>query len=325
MSILEKMRRTSMRWRIYVLAGVVVYFIAVNQVLHVRPDHIFLALLILSLALGKSKTRRFLADWMPFVVFWILYDMMRGVADSWRGEIHIRDIYDMELKLFGAFFGDRILPFIFQDFQIAYNGRWFKEVFDLLAANFYTFHFATPLIAGWIIWHTTNDRKMYYRFVYTLTVLNIMALATFFLFPAAPPWYVWEHGFVQPVGRAVGAAGSLIYVDQILKVNFFTTLWDNFNPNHYAAIPSLHGAYPIVVIMFIYIKFKKHLKWLLIYPVATWISAAYLNHHYIIDLVIGGFYIIIAYLFTHKVLMPYVFNKTIFRSGETATFPEKNK
>jgi len=301
----------------------VIYFIAINQVIHVRPDHVFLALIVLMLAFGKSSARRFLIDWLPFVIFWMMYDMMRGVADNWRGIIHIEDIYDIELSLFGWLFDGKIPAFFCQDFQLAHAGTWFKGIFDLIAANLYTIHFGAPLIAGWVLWHTTNDRAMFYRFVYTLTILNIMALITFFLFPAAPPWYVMKYGFVQPSGQLTGAAGSLVAVDQMLKMNFFTTLWDNFNPNYFAAVPSLHGSYPIVVVLFLSKKFRKYLGWLLIYPIATWAAAVYLNQHYIIDLLIGGVYIIVAYIITDKLLFPYIFNKTVFRSGETATFPDR--
>ena len=32
------------KWKIYVLLGVVAYFIAINQIIKIRPDHIFLSL-----------------------------------------------------------------------------------------------------------------------------------------------------------------------------------------------------------------------------------------------------------------------------------------
>ena len=319
------MNITSSKWRIIILVGIVLYFIYIHQRLHIRPDHIFLALLILTLAFGKKGARKFLFDWMPFIIFWMLYDMMRGVADSWRGIIHIKDIYDAELWLFGPLFGGKIPSFFLQDFQHAIAGSGIKKIFDLAAADLYTIHFAIPLLAGWILWHTTNDRAMFYRFAYTMTILNVLALTTFFLFPSAPPWYVMRYGFAQPQGELIGAAGSLVSVDELLKVKFFTTIWDHFNPNYFAAVPSLHGSYPIVVILFMYKKFKKHLPLLLLYPILTWCAAVYLNHHYVIDLIIGGIYTVIAYLVMSKILFPFIFEKTIFRSGITATFPEKLK
>ncbi|MFC1726487.1 phosphatase PAP2 family protein, partial [candidate division KSB1 bacterium] len=111
-------------------------------------------------------------------------------------------------------------------------------------------------------------------------------------------------------------AGSLINVDNMLQVNFFTTLWDNFNPNHFAAIPSLHGAYPIVLVFFAYKAFKKKLFLMSLYPIGTWFAAVYLNQHYIIDLIIGAFYIVAAYKIEEKILMPKIFEKTIFKDYE---------
>jgi len=296
------------------LGGVILYFIIINQVLHVRPDHAFLALFLLSFVLGKEKAKRFLIDWLPFILFWIIYDMMRGLVDYWRGAINVYIPYKVELVLFGWMFEGDIPCFWFQDFQIDQGNSVFRTILDLMSANFYTIHFVMPVLFGWIIWHTIGDRKTYYRFVYTFTILNVLALITFFLYPAAPPWYVMKYGFVQPIGKLYGAAGSLVNIDNMLKMKFFTTLWDNFNPNHFAAIPSLHAAYPVLIVFFAYRIFKKKLLLMSIYPLGTWFAAVYLNQHYIIDLVIGAGYIIIAHYIEEKFLMPYIFKKTVFKN-----------
>ncbi|MFC1513388.1 phosphatase PAP2 family protein [candidate division KSB1 bacterium] len=306
----------SKRWKLFLLLGVIVYFVTINQILHIRPDHAFIALMLLSFALGGQKAKRFLIDWLPFIVGWILYDMMRGLVDDWRGFIHIRDIYEAEFILFGKFFGNDIPSFFFQQFQYSLDNGLIKVIMDLMAANLYTLHFGLPLILGWMLWHTYSDRRMFYRYVWTLTILNIMALITFFVYPAAPPWYVLRYGFEQPVGHLYGTAGSLINIDNMINMKFFTTLWDNFNPNNFAAIPSLHGAYPIVISLFAFIKFRRHKILLILYPVLTWWAAVYLNHHYIIDLIIGGLYIIFAYWFVHAVLIPKVFDPLLFKASK---------
>ncbi len=303
------LRRDEHRWKIYVFVGVLLYFIAINQIIHVRPDHIFLALVLLSFLLGKERARRFLVDWAPFVLFWIAYDMMRGIADSVRGVIHIVQPYRLEKALFAPILHGDIPPFFFQ----AVRDTWPELVrggVNLLAANFYTAHFAVPLLVGWVFWHTTDDRPLFYKFVYTLTVLNVMALITFMIYPAAPPWYVYNYGFVQPEPNSTfwgTSAGNLIDVDRLLGVKFFTTLWDSFNANHFAAIPSLHGAYPIVVAWFLQRKFRRLRRWIWLYPAATWFSAVYLNQHYVVDLLIGGAYIVVAYWIAVHLLYPAVF------------------
>jgi len=313
------------KWKIYVLLGVVAYFIAINQIIKIRPDHIFLALVIFSFVLGKQRAKRFLIDWLPFVFFWIGYDMMRGIADSVRGTIHVVPPYRWELALFGNFLSD-IPPFLLQGLRESVEWSWLRKLMDVLAANFYTAHFALPLLLGWVFWHTTNDRPMFYKFVYTLLVLDVLALITFMIYPAAPPWYVYNYGFAPPESNASFwsiSAGNLVDVDHLLGFKFFTTLWDSFNANHFAAIPSLHGAYPMVLSWFAFKKFRWNLWLLSLYPAAVWFSAVYLNHHYVIDLIIGGVYVIAAYLITIKLLYPYLFARFIEPAPLLDSMPAK--
>ncbi len=304
---------SSHRWKLYLFAGVVLYYVIVNIFIILRPDHVFLTLLLLTFLLGGDKAKWFLIDWLPYIGFWIAYDMMRGVADGWKGYINIREVYDTEILLFGSFFNDTLPAFWFQQFQQANEPYFWKQIVDLLAANFYSAHFYGPLILGWLLWHTYDDRRTYYRFVWTLTVLNAMALATFFVYPAAPPWYVLRHGFVQPVGEIFGMEGGLINIDNMIEMKLLSTVWRNMNSNLFAAIPSLHGAYPMAVSFFAWFKFKKYPQFLILYPILVWWSTVYLNHHYIIDLIIGAVYVGVAYLINQYILMSYVFDPLLFR------------
>ncbi|HPN34913.1 MAG TPA: phosphatase PAP2 family protein [bacterium] len=306
-------RLRSQQWRGYVLIGVILYLVLVNQFIRVRPDHVFIALLLLALSLGRGRVKYFIVDWTPWILFWICYDMMRGVADNLRGAINILWPYETEMALFGRFFDGQLPNFFAQNWQIILRGSWVKGLLDASGGLFYTMHFGLPLLLGWVFWHTMDDRKMFYRFVWTITLLNFSALATFILYPAAPPWYVYSYGFAQPeqIAHWGLGAGTLLDVDRMIGLHFFQTLWGGFNPNHFAAIPSLHGAYPIAVAFFTYKKFRRYPGLLAIYPLGVWFSAVYLNQHYIIDLIIGAFYLMIAYLLTDRILLPYVFSRFI--------------
>ncbi|MDH4222338.1 MAG: phosphatase PAP2 family protein [candidate division Zixibacteria bacterium] len=315
---LNLFNREEKKFPVVVLILVILFFIIINQVTKFRPDHAFLALLIVTLSLGKEKSRRFLIDWAPLILFWIAYDMMRGVADSIRGVIQVEAPYRCEYILFSHFFGGKIPPFWFQDFQALLGDKIWHRFLDIMIANIYTLHFAIPVVVGWIFWHTTNDRSTFYRYFYTLTVLNAMALITFMLYPAAPPWYVYNYGFVQPahINFSGLSAGSLINVDKLLGTHFFATVWDSFNPNHFAAIPSLHGAYPIATTIFLYQKFHRFKKSLIIYCIAVWFGAVYLNHHYVIDLIIGAIYLVVSYFVVDKILYPFIFARFLEKHEE---------
>ena len=303
----------SQQWKVYVFIGIIVYFILVNQVIRLRPDHAFLALMILVLLMGKDRAKRFLIDWLPFVIFWIGYDMMRGVADQVRGKISVFLPYILEYDIFGNFFGNTIPAWYFQTWQTLHDGSVIKAFFDVMGGLFYTLHFGLPLILGWLFWHTTDDRKMFYRFIWTMTILNFSALATFMLYPAAPPWYVMGYGFGQPPHTDFWGlgAGALINVDKMIRADLFLTLWGRFNPNHFAAVPSLHGAYPLAVAAFTYIKFRKKFWLMILYPIGVWFSAIYLNQHYIIDLLLGAGYLGIAYIISDRLLVPHVFSRFV--------------
>lgn len=303
----------SQQWRGYILIGIVIYLILINQIIRVRPDHVFVALLLFALSLGKGRIKTFTIDWAPWIIFWICYDMMRGIADNLRGTINVVWPYKAELFVFGPLFNNKIPAFYMQDVQQALEGTFIRGLLDASGGLFYTLHFGLPIILGWVFWHTTNDRKMFYTFVWTMTLLNFSALTTFILYPAAPPWYVYSYGFGQPPQTTYWGlgAGALINVDKMIGMNFFQTLWGGFNPNHFAAIPSLHGSYPMAVAFFTYKKFHKFPYLLILYPLGVWFSAVYLNQHYIIDLFIGLGYLAISYLITKYLLVPKFFSRFI--------------
>ena len=303
----------SQKWRGYILIGLVIYLILINQLIRVRPDHVFVALMLFALSLGKGRIKTFAIDWAPWIIFWICYDMMRGIADNLRGTINVVWPYKAELAVFGKFFNGVIPAFYMQDLQQAIEGTFLRGLLDASGGMFYTLHFGLPILLGWVLWHTTNDRKMFYTFVWTMTLLNFSALTTFILYPAAPPWYVYSYGFGQPPHTNFWGlgAGALLNVDKMMGMNFFQTLWGGFNPNHFAAIPSLHGSYPAAIAFFTFKKFKKVPYLLILYPLGVWFSAVYLNQHYIIDLFIGLGYLTISYLITKYLLIPHVFSKFI--------------
>jgi hypothetical protein len=61
-------RLRSQQWRGYVLIGVILYLVLVNQFIRVRPDHVFIALLLLALSLGRGRVKHFVVDWTPWIL-----------------------------------------------------------------------------------------------------------------------------------------------------------------------------------------------------------------------------------------------------------------
>lgn len=299
---------------------------ALTNIFHemLEPDQLFLLFAITALAMAGGKGgRRFVTDWSPFVIFIIVYDGLRGVADNAFGVIHIQGPYFLEHKLFGWIAGHEVLPFALQYLKASHANSVIITWLNTMAGFFYTIHFVTPFILGWILWHTCNDRKAFLSFASALTILNVMALTNFFLYPAAPPWYVWRYHFTPPeLASWASSAAALVSVDKLLHVPLFQSIYESLNPNAFAAIPSLHGAYPLLIAITAGCRWKNIFFRiaLFFYVAATWFSACFLNHHYLIDLSIGTMYVGVALWVNKHFVVPMIINRFIKSDKNQKTF-----
>jgi hypothetical protein len=308
-------------WRIAVLALIALYFVQIDNLMKVRPDHAFLALLIVALVLGNAK--RFLADWCPFLFLWIAYDFMRGIVDDIAGRIHILDPYAIELSLFGWLGGGQIPNFAMLDWRQQIAGTALREFLDASASAFYAMHMAAPLLLGWIFWHTLRDRPSYYRFILAFSITTWTSFATYFAYPAAPPWYVRDFGFIQPEPSFKGAgAGNLVAADRWIGIPLFESVYRHLNPNKFAAIPSLHSAFPLLIFVYAARRFGRRAWPLFLYPAGVWFSAVYLNHHYLIDILLAMGYVAVAVFLTNRILYPVFFERGVLRRLVIEPAPE---
>ncbi|MBD3160925.1 MAG: hypothetical protein GF346_02060 [Candidatus Eisenbacteria bacterium] len=280
-------------WRAAVLFLVVVYFIQIDNMMKVRPDHAFLSLLVVALVLGNA--RRFLVDWSPFIALWIAYDFMRGIADDLAGRIHILAPFVLELDLFGWLAGGTIPSFALLEWRQQIAGTGLRSVLDATASGFYAMHMAAPLVLAWVFWHTLRDRAAFVRFIVAFSLTTWVSFATYLLYPAAPPWYVRDFGFIQPEASFKGdGAGNLVATDRWIGIPLFESVYRHLNPNKFAAIPSLHGAFPVLILIHALRRLGARALVVAIYPLGVWGSAVYLNHHYIVDLLLALAYVLAA-------------------------------
>lgn len=305
-NIFKYFQKRLRRWRLYIILLVSAYVILILTTMDFRFDHSLLVLFVIATLFGKEKGKRLLVDCAPFMLFWIGYDFMRVATDYFRGIIHIAAPYKLEEILFGNLVGGSIPCFQCINMQYLIDGRVVKTIIDCTSGFFYSIHFITPLILAYTFWHKNKNRIAFYSFSWSWGLLCIAGLITFMLYPAAPPWYVYAHGFGQPSQQALWhmGAGSLASLDHLFDTNIFTQVWGNFNPNHFAAIPSLHGASPLLISFFLWKEYRYNPLIVALYPICVWIAAVYLNQHYIIDLAIGAVYALISYLIVQYFLLP---------------------
>lgn len=298
------------------IGTLVTIFLGYNYYLHraLFPDQMFICFLMISLGfLDKKIFVLFVKDWLPFFLFIFGYAAMRSFIPSLYQDVHIIELVNWEKACFGWLAGGEI-PAIKMKYWLGnYHDHILKHAADIFFSFFYIIHFVAPMIFMAIIWFFARDRRFFYRFVYTYSVLNFMGLATYVIYPAAPPWYYDVYGTMQPSTNFFGkmAAGGLINLDYLFRMNLFSTIWGTFNRNHFAAVPSLHAAWAFVIALYVTRFYGKKSGWIWLYPLMVAVAGVYFNQHYIIDYFWGWAYVGIAYGLVEKILLPRVFDKVV--------------
>ncbi|MES2378196.1 MAG: phosphatase PAP2 family protein [Bacteroidota bacterium] len=254
------------------------YILLSSWVVGFKSDQVVL-LVIFNLCFYLSAiTRKFIVGFSVFIVYWILFDYMKAFPNYNVSTVHIADLYNFEKHLFGINYQGHILT---------PNEYWkinASTTLDIIAGLFYICWIPVPLGFGAYLFF--KNRREFLSFAMTFLVVNLLGFVIYYSFPAAPPWYIQEHGFVF-LPHTPGNTGGLIRFDHYFNVNIFQSIYQK-GSNVFAAMPSLHSAYPIIVV---YYAFKNHVgfgKFILsTVMVGIWLTAVYTSHHYILDVLVG--------------------------------------
>ena len=147
-----------------------------------------------------------------------------------------------------------------------------------------TTRLAGESIALTVYLFATGREKRALRFIWVFVATNFIGFALYYIYPAAPPWYVSDHGFVIDLSVRANAAGALRF-DQIVGLPLMAGFYGK-SADVFGAIPSLHVAYPFLAACYGF-SLKKF-RWVAVpYWLLVCFSAVYLNHHYVIDMIVG--------------------------------------
>lgn len=243
------------------------------------PDQFFLMAAIAALFLGSFW--QFLKDWIPFVLLFLSYEYLRSLAPILNHTVHINAMIKADKFIFG------FVPTVFLQDRLFHLGN--PQWYDLLAIFVYLLHFIVPMLAAFIFW--LINKKIFREYTLALILLSFTAFVTYVLFPAMPPWMAADQGFLPPIKKIVDA--TFIHLGQPLAI---PTAYYLFRGDAVAAMPSLHAAYPLLVMLFFIRAFKKAGYLLLPYVLGVWFAVIYLGEHYFIDVVAGAVYTLIIFL-----------------------------
>lgn len=256
----------------------VAYLLLSSFLIGFKSEQLILVVLFNTLYYLSAATRKFITGFSIFMIFWIIFDYMKAFPNYHYNTVHIESLYQAEKKLFGIWQDGRLLT---------PNEYWSLHrytLLDIAAGIFYLCWVPVPLaFAGFLFF---KDRRQFLYFSLSFLLVNLIGFAFYYIYPAAPPWYVQQYGFGFIPGTPGNTAGLAAF-DRIFHVEVFKALYAK-SSNVFAAMPSLHAAYPLIVLYY-GIKNKLGAVNLLFVLVMAgiWFSAVYSGHHYVLDVLAG--------------------------------------
>lgn len=243
-----------------------------------RNDHFTFLLFLVLCVLISPFTRKVFYAFCFFTLFWIIYDSMRVYPNFLFSEINVENLYNAEKEIFGLTHNDtRLTPNEF--FEMHHN-----VFLDIISGLFYLTWVPVPLALGFYFFFT--DRKMLLRFSAAYLFTNLLGFCIYYIYPAAPPWYFDKFGNIVHLNTSGDAAGLLRF-DNLIGFPLFSNMYTR-NANVFAAMPSLHAAYPVVALYYAYrAGLTKVSLLILLDVVGIWFAAVYSFHHYVLDVVAG--------------------------------------
>ena len=246
---------------------------------------ILLGLLALSTTNLLGWARGVVFEWLPFALVLAVYDLLRGQADGLVFSAWYRPQLEADAFLFGG-----TVPTVWLQ-QHLWRGSADVRWYDYASWAVYVSYFvATYLLAG-LLWFFARDR--FRRYVGCVALLAGMAFVTFALFPAAPPWLAYREGLLDEGTRLIGPISGHIPFLSFSFEGLFERGSEYANP--VAAVPSLHAAYTLLITLFLWRPAPRWARPLLVaYPLAMAFALVYTAEHYVVDILLGWAYTIVA-------------------------------
>ena len=222
-------------------------------------------------------------EWLPFIAFLLLYDVARSYANLLMST-NVALPIDGDRLLFGGH-----VPSVWLQHQL-WHGAGDVRWYDYAAWGVYMTYFFGTLVVAAGIWIFAYQR--FRRFVAMVAFLSVTGFATYVVFPAAPPWYASSHGQLGPAHRLTGVVWANALPSFSAIVEHGQAL-----ANPVAAMPSLHAGFTLLIALFLW----KSVRWwwripLVAYPVLMGFTLVYFGEHYVVDVLAGWAYAVVAYL-----------------------------
>ncbi|NUR76936.1 MAG: inositol phosphorylceramide synthase [Thermoleophilia bacterium] len=232
----------------------------------------------------RRRVPRLVLEWGPFIAVLLLYDRLRGFADGLVFPAREFPQIHLEAALFG-----RPIPTVWLQSHL-WDGGSDLHWWDYATWLVYLSHFFATLVVAAVLWTWAHDR--FARFATMVCVLALSGFATYALYPAVPPWLAARHGTIGESNRLVGIVWHHV------PIAHYGSLFEKGQhyANNVAAMPSLHGAYALLIALFLWRIVPRWTRVLLaLYPPAMAFALVYSGEHYLVDIIAGWAYAVVTF------------------------------
>jgi hypothetical protein len=267
------------------LLGIALAFLAVTSVFGPPTGRevvtAWLLLLLYAVVGGDAAVwrRTVVQDWLPFLLVLFAYDLLRGFVKDLAGRAHVLPQLRVDEFLFGG-----IVPTVWlQEHLYTPSPAWY----DYAIAPVYLSHFLVPTAVAAGLWATSYVR--FRGYVWTFVTLTAGTITTYAAFPAEPPWLASQThpDLLAPVVRVTS---HTLQVSGIPTIHNAVQRGEAY-ANPVAAVPSLHAAVPLLILLLAW----PYCRWLgrtLLtgYVLAMAFTLVYGGEHYVSDILLGWAY-----------------------------------
>lgn len=248
-----------------------------------RREPILYATLIAGLTLltwASTRSRGAYALWAVYIGAFALFSLIRTFADETGMPTQVGSLIAAERGLFGTVPTAWLQERLFEPTQIGW--------LDRLTTYIHWSYFVLPHIFAAHLYF--GHRRLFKRYVMLFAGVLAVGLVIYFAFPAAPPWVASATGHLEPTHKIVTEVGSE------LRVNIYRYMETQIRAsNPVAAMPSVHMAVSVVVLLTAF-----RVSWplgvlALAYNGAMAFSLVYLGEHYVIDILAGIAVTVVVY------------------------------
>lgn len=253
--------------------------------------HLVLAAATLLLAYAGPRARPLARLLLPLLLLLVAYDLHRYLLPALRGPVRVAEPLAWELSWFGIEDGGRLVT----------PAAWWQSrthpALDLVCGLAYL-AFVPAYVAAAAWWRfrraaTPAEKRTAERAMWALLLLQGAGIVTYFVYPAAPPWYAALHGTGPALLTAPSDPAGAARFDALVGAPIFASYYGQ-SANVFGAMPSLHCATPLLALLYAWRLRSLRGACAALFATVCF-AAVYLNHHYIVDALVGAAFAALAF------------------------------